>query len=267
MHWPRTRTASWSGAFVGTILCLLTSTAFAFHSTGALLGSNGARRTVASTVLPGVDSARSGEEIMEGRRTGDEIGAPIDGADALEVIAQNWVSCAASSIPLETRNNTYYFEETYSVEVVRDGGLGLILGEMWGAQNGDDSGLVLIEEVVKGSNADLAGGIAVGDTILGVYGEDGIASGVTTEGKNWDATIGALTSVPGDAVTLIMKRLVRRARMNVHVTASDGTDLGSFNCPSGANLRMEFLRRGLPQEEIYDMSTMRFDAIGNAGSK
>jgi len=32
----------------------------------------------------------------------------------------------------------------------------------------------------------------------------------------------------------------------IQVTSSDGTDMGSFQCASGANLRMEFLRRGLP---------------------
>merc|ERR1719453_2253971 len=64
----------------------------------------------------------------------------------------------------------------------------------------------------------------------------------------------------------MMKRLVPRATVKVRVTASDGSDLGVFEAPAGANLRMEFLRRGLPKEEIYDSQTMRFDAIGNAGS-
>jgi hypothetical protein len=203
---------------------------------------------------------------MRGKRNGDEISAAMTGDDLLETIAQNWVQCAASGIPLETRNNTYFFEETYSVSVQREGGLGLILGEVWASPGFDDEGLVLVEEVVRGSNAANAGGIAVGDTILGVSGTRGVASGVATEGKNWDATIEALTSVEGDAVDLVMKRLVRRERIDVHVTASDGTDLGSFSCPAGANLRMEFLRRQLPMTEIYDSQTMRFDAIGNSGS-
>ncbi len=59
--------------------------------------------------------------------------------------------------------------------------------------------------------------------------------------------------------TLNMKRLVRRGRLNVAVTGSDGTDLGTFSCASGSNMRMEFLRRGLPLGEIYDSQTMRFD--------
>ena len=124
---------------------------------------------------------------MRGKRNGDEISAAMTGDDLLETIAQNWVQCAASGITLETRNNTYFFEETYSVSVQREGGLGLILGEVWASPGFDDEGLVLVEEVVRGSNAANAGGIAVGDTILGVSGTRGVASGVATEGKNWDA--------------------------------------------------------------------------------
>ncbi len=59
--------------------------------------------------------------------------------------------------------------------------------------------------------------------------------------------------------SLVMKRLVTRGRINVFVTASDGSDLGSFSCASGSNLRMEFLRRSLPLSEIYDYETKRFD--------
>ena len=50
---------------------------------------------------------------MRGKRNGDEISAAMTGDDLLETIAQNWVQCAASGIPLETRNNTYFFEETF----------------------------------------------------------------------------------------------------------------------------------------------------------
>ena len=49
-----------------------------------------------------------------------------------------------------------------------------------------------------------------------------------------------------------MKRLVKRGRINVSVTSSTGVDMGTFQCASGANLRMEFLRRQLPKDEIYD---------------
>jgi len=164
---------------------------------------------------------------------------------------------------LETRNSSFFKEESYEVEVSREGGLGLVLAEMW-EDNG--RGLVLVEEVVPGSNAAKAKGIRVGDTLVGVVGSQGLAFGATTEGVDWDATIAALTETAGDKLTLMMKRLTKRGRFNVKVTSSEGKDMGTFQCASGANLRMEFLRRGLPQNEIYDSQTMRFDAIGNAGT-
>jgi len=102
----------------------------------------------------------------------------------------------------------------YEVEVSRDGGLGLVLAEMW-EENG--RGLVLVEEVVPGSNAAKAEGIGVGDTLVGVVGSKGLAYGATTEGVNWDATIEALTETEGDSLKLMMKRLTKRGRFNVKV--------------------------------------------------
>eukprot|EP00614_Pseudopedinella_elastica_P010120 CAMPEP_0172591118 /NCGR_PEP_ID=MMETSP1068-20121228/9767_1 /TAXON_ID=35684 /ORGANISM="Pseudopedinella elastica, Strain CCMP716" /LENGTH=328 /DNA_ID=CAMNT_0013387341 /DNA_START=66 /DNA_END=1052 /DNA_ORIENTATION=- len=209
--------------------------------------------------------SRSADEIMAGPRTGDQI-SPACG-QPLEVIAANWVACAKLGIPLVTQNNTFFKEETYQVAVQRAGGLGLVLSEVWADEDaGSDRGVVLVEEVVENSNAAKAGGIAVGDTIVGVFGASGLAEGSTTEGLNWDSTVDALGAVDGPEITLTMKRLVKRGRINVRVTASTGENLGTFNCPSGANLRMEFLRRQLPKDEIYDPNTMRFDAIGNYGS-
>ena len=80
--------------------------------------------------------------------------------------------------------------------VKREGGLGLVLAELW-AEGG--RGMVLVEEVVPGSNAAVTGGgIAVGDTVVGVVGAGGLALGIDTEGRDWDTTIEALTSIEGD---------------------------------------------------------------------
>lgn len=181
--------------------------------------------------------------------------------EELEKIAGQWVQCAQNGVSLRAKSQDY-LEETYDVRVSRDGGLGLILAEM--IQFGDQNrGLVLVEEIVAGSNAEAAGKIRVGDSIMAVQGN---GEAVDVQGLDWDSTVGALTSVSGDSILLTMKRMIKRATVKVTVTAGDGSNLGSFECASGANLRMEFLRRTLPKEEIYDSSTMRFDAIGNAGS-
>lgn len=202
---------------------------------------------------------------MAGARSGSDINAPAF-ADDLEKVAANWLAAASNGLELITSNNTFFREESYEVTVSREGGLGLVLAEMWAEGDGSQRGLVLVEEIVAGSNSESAGGIAVGDTILGVSGAGGLAAGVMTEGRDWDTTIDALTSLDGAELTLVMKRLVARGRINVQVTASTGEDLGTFNCASGSNLRMEFLRRSLPKDEIYDSNTYRFDAIGNSGS-
>jgi ferredoxin len=229
---------------------------------------------------------------MSGPRSGYEICRPS--GESLENIAAQWVYSADIGLPLETKNNSFYREENYQVRVEhrsweegyvehrshrhhhhlfllhqvkirREGGLGLILAEMWCKGDGSGRGVVLVEEVVKGSNAAEAGGIEVGDTILGVHGQDGLGRGMSTQGMDWETTVAALT-VAGSELTLSMQRLVKRGRINVQVTGSQGQDLGTFDCASGSNLRMEFLRRGLPKEEIYDPNTYRFDAIGNSGS-
>ena len=128
----------------------------------------------------------------------------------------------------------------------RDGGLGLVLAEMWA--DGSGRGLVLVEEIAAGSNAaKCGGGIAVGDALIGISGKGGLAEGQGVEGRDWEETVAALGDVEGSEITLFMKRLVQRGRISVSVTSSSGIDLGTFTCASGANLRMEFLRRQLPQ--------------------
>eukprot|EP00613_Pedinella_sp_CCMP2098_P002128 CAMPEP_0171626118 /NCGR_PEP_ID=MMETSP0990-20121206/19827_1 /TAXON_ID=483369 /ORGANISM="non described non described, Strain CCMP2098" /LENGTH=321 /DNA_ID=CAMNT_0012193403 /DNA_START=85 /DNA_END=1050 /DNA_ORIENTATION=- len=211
-----------------------------------------------------VSRARTTEEIMAGPRSGTEICPPS--GESLEMIAKQWANCAGAGIALASQNNTFYREETYEVKVQREGGLGLVLAELWSMDDGSGRGLVLVEEIVDGSNAAKAIGIEIGDTILGVSGKDGLRSGVSTQGMDWDTTVGALTGIEGPELTLVMQRLVKRGRIDVQVTGSQGQDLGTFNCASGSNLRTEFLRRSLPKDEIYDPFTNRFDAIGNAGT-
>ena len=93
----------------------------------------------------------------------------------------------------------------------------MVLAEMW-EENG--RGLVLIEEIVTGSNAAKAKGIAVGDTIVGVVGSKGLAFGADTEGVDWETTVAALSGgVEGDNLKLMMKRLTLRGRMTVKVCA------------------------------------------------
>lgn len=97
---------------------------------------------------------------------------------------------------------SFFTEEGYTVTIPREGGLGLVLGELWAAGDGSGRGLVLVEAIAEGGNAARVGGIAVGDSIVGVIGEGGLADGIDTEGKDWDVTIGAIASMKGrDLVT------------------------------------------------------------------
>lgn len=181
-----------------------------------------------------------------------------------EEIAFQWLQCAKVGSPLQTSASNM-LEETYTVEVSRAGGLGLVLEEL--ADIDGTRGLVLIEELVADSNAARLESICVGDSIIQVQGAGAPdVTAIDVEGKNWERTIDALTAVSEDSVLLTMKRLVQRATVKVSVTGIDKTDLGTFECPAGSNLRMEMLKRGLPTDQIYDMDTMRFDAIGNAGT-
>lgn len=127
------------------------------------------------------------------------------------------------------------------MEVSRAGGLGLVLAEMW-EDNG--RGLVLVEEVVPGSNAAKAKGIRVGDTLVGVVGSQGLAFGTTTEGVDWDNTIAALTETAGDTLKLMMKRLTKRGRFNVKVRVGEGGFVWVFVYRTGQHLILE-LRRSL----------------------
>ena len=168
--------------------------------------------------------------------------APGPAAGSLESIAVQYQSAAQKGLALTPLKGMELTNEVYTVNVRKEGGLGLVLAEMWAAADGPgvveastraERGLVLVEEIVEGSNAAAAlPAIEIGDTIIAVTSPKG--GTVDTEGLNWDATVGALGGAGGDEITLMMKRLVPRATVTVKVTGSDGSDLGVFEAAAGS---------------------------------
>ena len=168
--------------------------------------------------------------------------APGPTAGSLEEIAVQYQSAAQKGLALTPLKGMELTNEVYTVNVRKEGGLGLVLAEMWAAADGPgvveastraERGLVLVEEIVEGSNAAAAlPAIEIGDTIIAVTSPKG--GTVDTEGLNWDATVGALGGAGGDEITLMMKRLVPRATVKVKVTGSDGSDLGVFEAAAGS---------------------------------
>lgn len=202
--------------------------------------------------------------LVHGRTSFGKVEA---GVLALEEIAAKWITTARNGVPL-TNINGSYVDESFEIEVERNGGLGLELEELWASQerftnDGRRRGLVLISGVLPNSNADRAVAISGqrlqrGDTVTRV-------DDIDVEGLDFDATVEALASSSGRA-RLVIQRVVRRQSIDVTILDVDGSERARFPVPSGGNLRLALLYNGFSNSEIYDDQTMRFDAVANTGS-
>lgn len=165
---------------------------------------------------------------------------------------------------MDSKSKDYFVDDILSVAVSRDGGLGLELLELAGGRD-DGIGITVVSGVVKGGNAEKAG-IIPGDSIsaVAVYETKTSSSGglveetksraCNCECKDFDNTIDALASFPGDeadAVYLDLKRIRRWPKVQVQVSYPPSQCAEGFNNVkqleffAGENLQRALRNRGI----------------------
>ena len=182
---------------------------------------------------------------------------------------------ATSSNPelaVETTDRTARARDE-KVLVTRVGGIGLDLAEYQVSDDGY-SGVVVVNGVNPGSNAEAAGGFRKGDILVGIEGVEPIETTTTAEelangekplrgsleGLNLDNTINVMSRF-GEykSVRLKVKRLVPRKVIKVALKGPQGEDAGELAVLSGygVNLRTAL---NASNRKIYDDRTYRFDS-------
>lgn len=131
---------------------------------------------------------------------------------------------------MDSKSKDYFVDDIQSIEVSRDGGLGMELLELAGGRE-DGIGITIVTGVTKGGNAEKAG-IIPGDTIsaVAVYetkksNVGGLMEGTTSrtlncECRDFENTIDALANFPGDDADLVyldVKRIRRWPKIKVQV--------------------------------------------------
>ena len=116
-------------------------------------------------------------------------------------------------------------EEAFSVKMSKKGGLGLDLIELYTDRS--NSGLVVINEILPGSNADKTGKFKVGDTLLSIAAvtpSDSSLQPASLEGLNFDSTIDEISKFAEyDDIVLTGRRLVQRKKITVKLFGPTGT--------------------------------------------
>uniref|UniRef100_A0A7S2MVP6 PDZ domain-containing protein n=1 Tax=Helicotheca tamesis TaxID=374047 RepID=A0A7S2MVP6_9STRA len=168
---------------------------------------------------------------------------------------------------MDSKSKDYFVDDIVSVEVSRDGGLGLELLELAGGR-ADGIGITIVSGVTKGGNAEKAG-IIPGDSIaaVSVYetemsdveGSFGLIEETKSrvrdcECKDFDNTIDALANFPGDdaeSVFLDIKRIRRWPKVQVQVEyppsqcAEGVNNVKKIELFAGENLKRALQNRGI----------------------
>lgn len=166
---------------------------------------------------------------------------------------------------LNSKSKDYFVDDIPSVQVSRNGGLGLELLELAGGRS-DGIGITIVSAVTKGGNAETAG-ILPGDSISAVTvfetGNSKKSSGLAlveeidsrarnTECRDFDNTIDALANFPGENavdVYLDVKRIRRWPKIKVRVEypasqCAEGVDPVKYlELFAGENLKMALQNR------------------------
>uniref|UniRef100_A0A7S1BHD7 PDZ domain-containing protein n=1 Tax=Corethron hystrix TaxID=216773 RepID=A0A7S1BHD7_9STRA len=168
----------------------------------------------------------------------------------------------AAGVPYLDSKSKDYFVDDVALTVSRAGGMGMELLELAGGRE-DGLGLVIVEAV--GGNA-AAAGVIPGDAIAGVEVRTTSGRGVEVveemasygcECRDFDATMGVLTSLPSEAeeVVLRVKRIRRWPKVEVvveypPVQCAEGADnTEKIELFAGENLRRGLLNRGIVMED------------------
>jgi len=170
---------------------------------------------------------------------------------------------------LDTKSKDYFVDDIPSVQVSRNGGLGLELLELAGGRD-DGIGITIVSAVTKGGNAEKAG-ILAGDSISAVTvfesetGNSGKSTGLAlveeinsrvcdTECRDFDNTIDALANFPGEnavEVYLDVKRIRRWPKIKARVEypasqCAEGVDpVKDVEFFAGENLKRALQNRGI----------------------
>ncbi|KAL7489930.1 hypothetical protein ACHAW6_015669 [Cyclotella cf. meneghiniana] len=188
-------------------------------------------------------------------------------------VLQSRTSLQEEGIFLRPKNTRDLFVDTLQFRVKREGGLGLLLTELVGREDG--VGITIVEEVLRGGNAE-GSGIVPGDSIValtvnkfsrGAMDEEEVRFSVSTECLGYDATIEALMSLPPpvsseEEIVLTVKRLRRQPRVNVKLKYPPHLNEPDVNIElfAGENLRRAMLTRGI---KLNDKLAQRFDSGGS----
>jgi hypothetical protein len=144
------------------------------------------------------------------------------------------------------------------------GGFGLDLVELYTISGGlGNGGLVLLDSVVPGSNAEKAGLFMTGDLLVSISDGSNI---VPLEGFNYDATIDRLLLFKDkNDVNITIKRVTKRKEIVVQMVGPSNEDAGSFVVLSGygSNMRTALNSKNM---RIYDDRTARFDSPYQTGN-
>lgn len=166
----------------------------------------------------------------------------------------------APGVPFLDSKSKDYFVDDETFLVSRDGGLGLELLELAGGRD-DGFGITIVENVVKGSNAEKAG-ILAGDSISSVgipspsfvFGSGEILADVRDcECRDFDATIAVLSSIPEDVDSIVvnLKRVRRWPKIQLRVEyppsqcAEGVSNVKDIELFAGENLQRAMLNRGI----------------------
>lgn len=189
-------------------------------------------------------------------------------------VLQAKTSMQEEGVFLRPKNDKELFVDTLTFAVKREGGLGLLLTELAGREDG--VGITIVEEVLRGSNSDGVG-ILPGDSVVALTVLSTSGSGtsntretrvsVSTECLAYDATIEAITSLPpptsaDEVVALTVKRLRRQPKVNVKLQYPPYLNEPDVNIElfAGENLRRAMLTRGI---KLNDKLAQRFDSGGS----
>lgn len=190
----------------------------------------------------------------------------------------------AEGVYLNVKNDKELFADSLTFTVKREGGLGLLLTEIAGGRE-DGLGITIVEDIIKGGNADNTG-ILPGDSIIsltisqsGSGGQEETSTSssmmmestenrisVSTECLGYDATVDVLTSLPPpstsqEVVELRVKRIRRKPKVFVKLQYPPEEEIPDTTIElfSGENLRRAMLTRGV---KLNDALSRRFDSGG-----
>ena len=193
---------------------------------------------------------------------------PVDEIAMRYKVIQFGQAGAPGDFELENQD-TAFANELIKITLSREGGLGLDLAE-YSAGRGN-GGVVLVNDVIEGSNAAKTGLFMPGDALVSVQAVgdnllEGVPTGVVNvEGLNFDATIGELGRFRDcSTLTIIVKRLVTREYVTIEMVGPQGEDAGEMVIPAGygANVRSELQRNNM---KVYDPLMARFDSPYQTG--